>query len=106
MTGQRVSPLGSVISVTTLIRRENYNPDLSECHQRDFIQNIESPDLPPHVPKIYQGDPCILLRNISTMSGLVKGWRYWTSEIMECVMLITLDNQEELTLSRIPIEKF
>jgi hypothetical protein len=79
--------------------------ELSECHQIDFIQKVEVPDLPSHMLNLYKGDPCFLLQNISTASGLVKRRRCWAVNLNKRVAVVKLDTKEELTLSRIPMEK-
>jgi hypothetical protein len=98
-------PLQAVMSLTKIIQRQDYNPGIGLCHQRDFTESIDSPDLPPHVLKLYEGDPCMLLRNISTICGLVKGRRCWALESSDRLILTRLDNQQELPLPRMPMEK-
>jgi hypothetical protein len=66
---------------------------------------MDDPDLAPHVLKLYQEDPCMLLRNIGTMGGLVKGRLCWAVASGERLRLARLDNQQELTLPRTPMEK-
>jgi hypothetical protein len=97
--------LGTLRSLTRLINPFRSNPGLDEGHQIDFIETIETPDLPPHVLHFYEGDACTLLRNISTVSGLVKGRRCWVIDANERIVVIQFENGEQLTLSRIPIEK-
>jgi hypothetical protein len=96
---------GVIQSTNDLIRPAKIRPGLSECHQIDFIQKVELPDLSPHMLNLYEGNPCFLLRNLSTASGLVKGRRYWAVDLNERVVVMKLDTKEELTLFRIPIEK-
>jgi hypothetical protein len=48
---------------------------LSDSQQIDFIEKIDTPDLPPNEIHILEGDPYILPRNIDTWSGLAKGRR-------------------------------
>jgi hypothetical protein len=103
--GQEAHSLESVIPITNIINREDYNRDLSKFHKRNFTQNIDIPDLPPHVLNLFQGDPCILLRNVSKMSGLVKGRGRWASDLGQRVVVVRFENQEEVRLPIIPMEK-
>jgi hypothetical protein len=63
------SHLGMIQSTNDLITPAKIRRGLSECHQIDFIQNVESADLPPHMLNLYKGYLCFLLRNISTRLG-------------------------------------
>jgi hypothetical protein len=67
--------LGPTQSLAELIPDTKYNPGLSECHQTEFIETTDTPDPRPHILNLYEGDPYIILRNISTLSGFVKGGR-------------------------------
>jgi hypothetical protein len=69
--------LGSVRSLAELIPDRKYNPGLSECRQSEFIEMIDTLDLPPHISNLHEGDRCMILRNIRTLSGLVKRRRCW-----------------------------
>jgi hypothetical protein len=97
--------LGILRALTQLITPCKTNPGLNEAHQIDFIEKLDTPDLPPHISHFYEGDLCILLRNISTASGLVKGRRCWIVNANRRVVVIRLDTGEEITLPRIPMEK-
>jgi hypothetical protein len=81
------------------------NPRLDEGHQIDFIEGIETADIPSHILRFYEDGPCTLLRIISTLSDLVKGRRCWVLDARERVAVIRFHSCEEVTLSRIPMEK-
>jgi hypothetical protein len=97
--------LGILKALTQLVTLIKSNPRLDEAHQIDFIERIDTPDLPLHILHFYEGDPYTLLRNISTLSGVVKGRRYWVLDAKEPVAVIRFESGEELGLSRIPMEK-
>jgi hypothetical protein len=92
-------------ALTQLVTSIKSNRRLDESHQSDFIERIETPDLPSHILHFYEGDPCTLLRNIGTLLGLVKGRYCWVLDARERVAVIRFDGGEEITLSRIPMEK-
>jgi hypothetical protein len=75
--------LGVIKSTKELIKPARTRLGLSECHEVDFIQQLELPDLPSHMSNLYEGDPCCLLRNISTACGLVKGRSRWAVDVNE-----------------------
>jgi hypothetical protein len=81
------------------------NWSLDEGHQIHFLERIETPDLPPDILHCYEGGLCTLLRNINTLSGFVNGRRFWGLDAKERVAVIRFESGEQLTLSRIPIEK-
>jgi hypothetical protein len=41
--------LGILKALTELVTPSKSNPRLDEGHQIDFIERIETPDLPPHI---------------------------------------------------------
>jgi hypothetical protein len=49
--------LGILRALTQLVTPTRSNTGLDEGHQIDFIENFESPDLPPHVFHFSEGDP-------------------------------------------------
>jgi hypothetical protein len=63
------------------------------------------PDLLPHILNLYEGDPCMILRNISTLSRLVKGRRCWACKARPRIVWVTLDNDQNVILPRIPMQK-
>jgi hypothetical protein len=89
---------------TGAIPDTTYNSGLSECPQKEFIETIDTPDLPPHILNLYEGDPCVILRNISTLSGVVKGSHCW-AQVTQRAGWVTLDNDQNVTLPRIPTQK-
>jgi hypothetical protein len=64
-----------ISAFTELIKPLSNCPGLSEAQQINFIGKIDTSDLPPKDIHILKGDPFILIRNIDTRSGLVKGRR-------------------------------
>jgi hypothetical protein len=66
---------GIVFAFTELIRPLFNCPVLSEAQQIDFIEKIDTSDLPPNDIHILEGRPFILIRNFDTWSGLVNGRR-------------------------------
>jgi hypothetical protein len=80
--------LGILNALTELVTSSKSNPRLDEGHQIAFIERIEIPDLPPHILRFYEGGPCTLLRNISTLSGLVKRRRCCVLDARERVAVI------------------
>jgi hypothetical protein len=52
-----------------------------------------------------EGDRCLLFRNMSCASGLVKGWKCSALGVHEPLAAGRLDIGQELTLSHIPMEK-
>jgi hypothetical protein len=70
---QKAHILGVVSAFAELIKHSSNCSGLSESHQIDFIERIDSPDLPPNDIHILEGDPFILPGNIDSRSGLAKG---------------------------------
>jgi hypothetical protein len=64
---------------------------LNEAHHIDFIEKIKTSDLPPHILSFDEDDPCLLFRNISTLSGLVTGRRCWVVNADQHAAVIQLD---------------
>jgi hypothetical protein len=63
---------GIIPAFTQLIKPLSNCPGLSEAQQIDFIEKIDTLDLPSNDMPILEGDPFVLIRNIDTRSGLVK----------------------------------
>jgi hypothetical protein len=82
--------LGILKALTELVTPSQSNPRLDEGHKIDFIERIETPDLPPHILRFYEGEPCTGLRNISTLSGVVRGRRCWVLDARERFAVIRL----------------
>jgi hypothetical protein len=72
---QEARSFGIISAFTQLIKPLSNCPGLSEAQQIDFIEKIDIPDLPSNDMPFLEGDPSVLIRNIDTRSGLVKGRR-------------------------------
>jgi hypothetical protein len=83
--------LGILKALTKLVTAIKSNPSLDEAHQIDFIETVDTPDLPLHILHFYEGDPCTLLRNISTLSGVVNGRRCWVLDAKDRVAVIRFE---------------
>jgi hypothetical protein len=103
--GQHARFLGTVYAFSELIRPLKESPSLSEARQIQFIEKIDSPDLPPNEMRIFQGDSFILLRNIDTRYGLAKDRRCRAEEHRNRVIVLALDDGTNLILTKIPMEK-
>jgi hypothetical protein len=73
--------------------------------QVDFADNVEDPDLPPHVLNIFHGDPFVLLRNIDTRTGLAKGRRCTVVDLRNRTAVLRFDDGHERTLRRMCLHK-
>jgi hypothetical protein len=92
-------------ALNQLVTATRPNPRLDEGHQINFLERIETPDFPPDVLHFYEGDPCTLFRNMSTLAGLVKGRRCWVIDAKERFVVIQFESGEQLSRLRIPMEK-
>jgi hypothetical protein len=72
---QDARPFDIISAFTQLIKLLSNCPGLSEVQQINFIEKIDTPDLPSNDIPISEGDPFVLIRNIDTRSGLVEGRR-------------------------------
>jgi hypothetical protein len=102
---QEAQSLGIVSAFTQLLTPLPNCPGLSEAQQVDFIERIDTPDLPPNDIELLKGDPFILLRNIDTRSGLAKGRRCHAMEMRNRTVVLQFDGNETRALTRIPMEK-
>jgi hypothetical protein len=73
--------------------------------QMDFIERIDTPDLPPNEIHVLEGDSDILLRNMDARSGTAKGRRWRAVELRNRTEVHKFDDRESRTLTRIPMEK-
>jgi hypothetical protein len=73
-------------------------PRLSEAQQIDFIDHMNDLDLPPHILMLYQGDQCVLMRNIVTSDGLVKSRLCSVRAISDRIVFLRLDDRKEIVL--------
>jgi ATP-dependent exoDNAse (exonuclease V) alpha subunit len=71
----------------------------------DFIEKLETPDLPPNELFLLQGEPLLLLRNINTRIGLAKGRRCNADELGARNVVVRFDDGHRHTLPRIPMDK-
>jgi hypothetical protein len=84
---------------------------LSNCHgtsesrQLDFIESIDTPDLPENDIEILEGDSFILLRNIETRSGFAKGGRCRAIQMRNRTVVVQFDDAVPKPFPRIPMEK-
>jgi hypothetical protein len=97
--------LGVVFALTELIKPLSNCLGLSEAQQNDFIEKIDTPDLPPNDIHISLGDPFILLRNIDIRSGLAKGRRCRAVQMENRTVFFQFGDNETPTLTRIHMEK-
>jgi hypothetical protein len=102
---QEAESFGIVSAFTELIKPLSNYPGLSEAQQIDFIETIDTPDLPPTDIHILEGDPFILIRNIDTRSGLVKGQRCRATQIKNRTVAFQFEDSETRALTRLPMEK-
>jgi hypothetical protein len=72
---QDARSFGIISAFTQLIKSLSNYPGLSEAQQIDFIEKIDTPDLPSNDIPIFEGDPFVLITNIDTRSGFLKGRR-------------------------------
>jgi hypothetical protein len=73
--------------------------------QMDFIERIDTPDLPSNEIRILEGDLYILLRNMDTRSGLAKGGRCRAVQLRNRTVVLEFDDGETRTRTRIPMEE-
>jgi hypothetical protein len=97
--------LGTVYATTNLITPLPESPGLSICQQIDFIEKLDTPDLPMHAITFFRGDAFVLLRNIDTRSGMAKGRRCFALALLHRAVVVKFDDGVERTLTRIPMEK-
>jgi hypothetical protein len=72
---QEARSFGIGSAFAQLIKPLSNCPGLSEAQQIDFIEKIDTPDLPSNDIPVLEGDPFVLMKNIDARSGLVKGRR-------------------------------
>jgi hypothetical protein len=73
---QEARSFGIMSAFTQLIKSLSNCPGLSEAQQIDFIEKIDTSDLPSNYIPILEGDSFVLIINIDTRSGLVKSRRF------------------------------
>jgi hypothetical protein len=102
---QEAQSLGVISAFTELTKPLSSCPGLSESQQLDFIEKIDTPDLPPNDIHILEGDPFILLRNMDTRSGLAKGRRCRALRMRNRTVVLWFDDDQTRAITRIPMEK-
>jgi hypothetical protein len=102
---QEARPFGIISAFTQLIKPLSNYPGLSEARQIDFIEKIDTPDLPSNDIPILEGDPFVLIRNIDTRSGLAKGRRCHAIQIKSQTAVFQFEDGETRALMRIPMEE-
>jgi hypothetical protein len=78
----------------------NY-PGLSEAQQLEFIEMIDTSDLPPNDIHTFEGGPFFLLLNTDTRPGLAKGRRCRALQMKNRTGVFQFDDDEARTLTRI-----
>jgi hypothetical protein len=78
-------------------------PALSESQQLDFIEMIDTPDLPQNDAHTVEGDSFIVLRNIDTRFGLAKGKRSPAVQIKKWPVVCQFDSDGTRTVTRIRV---
>jgi hypothetical protein len=102
---QEARSFGIISAFTQFIKPLSHCPGLSEAQQIDFIEKIDTPDLPSNDIPILKGDPFVLSRNIDTQSGLVKGRRCRVIQVKNRTVVFQFEDGETRALRRIPMEK-
>ena len=104
MRSEYAEYLGEVHASTKLevpMKKEKFfNKNL----QIDYIEKMDFPDLPPHILRIYAGDPFILTRNIDISSGLAKSIKVHAQKLDQDILTLSL-NDENVYLVRMDLEK-
>jgi type 1 fimbria pilin len=72
---QEARSFGVISASTQFIKPLSKCPGLSEAQQINFIETVDTVDLPSNDILSLGGDPFVLIRNIDTRSGLLKGRR-------------------------------
>jgi hypothetical protein len=72
---QEAQSLDGASAFTELIKPLFTCLGLPEARQLDFIEMIDTPDMPPNDRYILEGDLFILLQDIETLSAFAKGRR-------------------------------
>jgi hypothetical protein len=94
-----------ISAFTQLIKPLSNCPGLSGAQHIDFIEKIDTPALPSNDVPILEEDPFVLIRNIDTRSGLVKGRRCHAIQIKNRTVVSQFEDGEAMALTRSPMEK-
>jgi hypothetical protein len=96
---QEAESLGVVFDGTSQI--VSNCPGLSEAQQLEFIEMIDTSDVPPNDIHTFEGDWFILFLNPGPRPGLAKGRRCGSLRMRNRIVIFQLDNDEARTLTRI-----
>jgi hypothetical protein len=97
--------LGVCRSRTDLLTPFPNCPRLPIQLQIDYIEALDTPDLPPSQFELLKGDVLLLLRNINTRAGLAKGKRCVATEMGQMTVVVCFDEDRFFTFARIRMEK-
>jgi hypothetical protein len=86
---QEARPFGIISAFTQLIKPLSNCRGLSEAQQMDFIEKIDTHDRPSNDIALLEEDPFVLIRNIDTRSGLVKGRRCRAIQIKNRIVVFS-----------------
>jgi hypothetical protein len=103
--GEAAAFLGTVQAESRIDSQLTNCPQLARSLQRDFADNVDDPDLPPHMLTIFKGDAFGLLRNIDTRTGLAKGRRCSVIDLRNRTAVLRFDDGHEITLTRMCLHK-
>jgi hypothetical protein len=98
---QEALSLGAVFALTELIKRLSNYPGFSETQQLEFIEMIDTSDMPPNDMHTFEGDRFILLPNTGTRPWLAKGRRYRALQMRNRAVVFQFDGDQAQTLIRI-----
>jgi hypothetical protein len=98
---QRAEYFGVVSAFTELIKSLCNCPGLPEAQQLEFIEMLDTSDLPRNDIHTFEGDRFILLLNTDTQPGLAKGRRCCALQMKNRTVVCQFDDDEARTLTRI-----
>jgi hypothetical protein len=97
--------LGIIPAFTQLIKPLFNCPGLYEAQQIDSIEKIDTPELYSDDISILEGGSFVLIRNIDSRSGLVKGKRCRVIQVKKQTVAFQSEDGETMALTRITTEK-
>jgi hypothetical protein len=98
---QEAQSLGVVSALTELIKPLSNCPGLPEAQQLEFIEMIDTSDLPPNNIHTFEGDRFILLLKIDARPRLAKCRRCRALQMKSRTVISQFDDDEARTLTRI-----
>jgi hypothetical protein len=98
-------PLGICRARAELVRPLANCPGLPEQQQNDYIEGLESSDLPPAQLKLFKGDVLLLLRNVDTRHGLAKRKRCLAQEMSLMTVVVAFEGLTMDTFGRMRREQ-